>query len=103
MSSPAYEKYARALRYGLYRAGIEVAHDNDFTQNDFTQEEYERLCDIAFLLTKKGAQKMDRYILTPKAKRRREIIEDIEFMLAAASGALFYAVVEALIRAVLVA
>lgn len=51
--SPAYERYARALRYFakssqnkvyvLYCAGIEVAHDDNFTQ-----EEYEKLCDIAF-------------------------------------------------------
>ncbi len=43
---------------------------------------------------------MNRYILSAKAKRRREIVADIELMLAAGGGALLYAVIEALIRAV---
>lgn len=46
---------------------------------------------------------MDRYILTPKARRRRKIVTDVESFLTAAGGALCYAVVEALIRAVLAA
>lgn len=46
---------------------------------------------------------MDRYILTPKARRRREIVADIELCMSALAGAIGYAIIEALIRAVMAA
>ncbi len=40
-----------------------------------------------------------RYMLSPLARRRRQIIDDVEHMISFATGALFMVVVRAFLRA----